>query len=102
MEKLSSASILFLVLFNISSCKKNSSVSGGGGINPPPPPSSDSVYNPTDPSLAASIGFFNDGWKPKSFTVPGFLPGSVASNAATDSLTIDVNKVLVKVPPYVY
>ncbi|MDQ6901414.1 MAG: alpha-L-arabinofuranosidase [Bacteroidota bacterium] len=101
MEKLSAASILFLVLLNISSCKKNSSVTGGGNVNPPPP-STDSVYNPTDPSLAASIGFFNDGWKPKSFTVPDVLTGSVASNAATDSLTIDVNKVLVKVSPYVY
>ena len=101
MEKLSSASILFLMLLTISSCKKSSSVTGGGG-GTAPPPSSDSVYNPTDPSIASTIGFFNDGWKPKSFTAPDVLPGSVASVAATDSLTIDINKVLVKVPPYVY
>lgn len=100
MEKLSWASILFLILINISSCKKSTSTTGGGATNPPSP--SDSVYNPTDPSIPPTIGFFSDGWKPKSFTTPDVLPGSVATNSATDSLMIDVNKVLVKVPPYVY
>ena len=98
------ASVLCLgLLFCIDSCKKSSTSTnntGGGGNNPPP--GTDSVYNPTDPPVAASIGFFGNGWKTKTFTAPDVTPGSIPSNVPTDSLTINVNKVLVKVPSYVY
>ena len=94
---------LLSISFFYFSCKKSgvsSNNSGGGGNNPPP--TVDSVYNPTDPSVAASIGFFGNGWKPKTFTAPDVIAGAVPSTTPTDSLTINVNKVLVKVPPYVY
>ena len=95
--------VLFFVSLT-SGCKKNSSDTNnpGGGGGGTPPTGVDSVYNPTDPSVAASIGFFGGGWKAKSFTAPDIIGGTVPSGAPTDSLTINVNKVLVKVPPYVY
>ncbi|HVX51429.1 MAG TPA: hypothetical protein VHB48_14790 [Chitinophagaceae bacterium] len=91
-------------------CKKNAGINGdgnqgggtGGGSSSAYPVITDSVYKPTDPSVAASIGFFSEGWKSKTFAVPGTVTGIVPGGAATDSLTINVNNVLVKVPPYVY
>lgn len=100
--KKAASGALLLVSFFYFSCKKSgvsSNTGGGGGNNPPPV---DSTYNPTDPSVAASIGFFGKAWKPKTFTTPDGIAGTVPTNAPTDSLTINVNKVLVKVPPYVY
>jgi hypothetical protein len=94
---------VLLLLVYTDACKKSSTGTdgtGGGGNNPPP--TVDSVYNPVDPSVSASIGFFGNGWKPKNFIIPDVASGSVPSGSATDSLTINVNKVLVKVPPYVY
>ena len=73
---------------------------GGGNTNPPP--SSDSVYSPADPQVPATIGFFESGWKAKTFTALASDAGPVPSVAATDALTIDINKVIVKVPAYVY
>ncbi|MEO8109417.1 MAG: alpha-L-arabinofuranosidase [Ginsengibacter sp.] len=83
-------------------CKKSGDSTGGGNNGGNPPVVPDSTYNPTDPSSAATIGFFGNGWKAKSFTTPDNTPGSATTLAATDSLTINVNKVLVKVVPYVY
>ncbi|HVZ97455.1 MAG TPA: hypothetical protein VG847_11310 [Chitinophagaceae bacterium] len=94
------------ILMVTTSCKKNSDGTNNGGNNGGGnnnPPAADSVYHPVDPSLSATIGFFGDAWQPKTFAVPNStISGSVAISAATDSLKIDVNKVLVKVPPYVY
>ena len=94
------AAMLFISLLCSEGCKKKSIATNDPGGNNSPP--IDSVYNPTDPAVAATIGFFGDAWKAKSFIAPAVLDGSVPSVAPTDSLTIDVNKVLVKVPPYVY
>lgn len=102
--KKAALSAMLLLLLAYISCKKsgvssNNTGGGGGGNNPPPV---DSTYNPADPSLAASIGFFGNGWKPKTFVAPAVIEGTVSSGIPTDSLIINVNKVLVKVPPYVY
>jgi len=95
--------VICLILLNLG-CKKNvaSPGQGGGGGGNTNPPKVDSTYNPVDPSLSASIGFFGSAWKPRTFTDPVTQAGTVTTAAVTDSLTIDVNKVLVKVPPYVF
>ena len=86
-----------------SACKKSTVAVNGGSNNPPSSGNpSDSVYAPVDPATPATVGFFNDGWKEKSFPTPDAVTGTVASGSVTDSLTIDVNKVLQKVLPYVY
>ena len=95
--------IILLFLLN-SACSKNSKppdTTGGNNNNGNQTPV-DSVYNPEDPLLPATIGFFNDDWKGKSFSAPLTVSGTVPSSAATDELDIDLNKVLVKVPASVY
>lgn len=85
-------------------CKKSADTTspGGSGGNGGNTTGTDSVYNPVDPAVAAGIGFFQNDWKTKTFTAPGVIPGGVATATATDSLTINVNKVITKVPVYVY
>lgn len=88
------------LLIGITSCKKTANNGGGGGTTPPPA-TADSVYNPVDPATPATIGFFGNAWVPKTFAVND-TTAPAATLAATDSLTINVNNVLVKVLPYVY
>jgi hypothetical protein len=83
-------------------CKKSSaaaSSSTGGGIVAT---AADSVYAPVDVSSPSSIGFFGDGWQGRSFAVASSAAGTTPAGAITDTLTIDANKVLVKVPAYVF
>ena len=83
-------------------CKKSSSSGTGGGSGSTTTTVTDSVYNPVDPATPASIGFFGNAWQAKTFTAPATITGTPATGAPTDTLTINVNKVLVKVPTYVY
>jgi len=84
-----------------SACKKGINSPEGGGNNPPPS-GIDSVYAPVDPAIPATIGFFGDGWQAKNFTIPEAVTATPSTAAPTDSIVIDVNKVLQKVVPYVY
>jgi hypothetical protein len=87
-------------------CKKSASSAGNGNNNNNNnnggTSTVDSIYNPVDPATPPSIGFFAASWQGKSFAVPGTSPGTPASGAATDTLTINVNNVIVKAPTYVY
>jgi len=96
--------ILFMaMLLGLYSCSKNSGNSNPGGTGGGGVPPVDSTYHPADPAVSPTIGFFGDAWKARTFVVPGAtVPGTVATGTATDSLTIDLNRVLVKVPPYDY
>ncbi len=89
------------VLLACAGCKKNSaSVNpGSGGVVAT---AADSVYSPADPSTPSSIGFFGDGWQGRSFAVASTMAGTLPAGAITDTLTIDANKVLVKVPTYIF
>lgn len=94
---------MILVSMLITSCKKNSSPGNpGGGNGGTHPGTVDSVYNPVDPAVAASIGFFLNNWAGKTFAVPDNIPGVAATGIPTDALTINVNKVITKVPSYLY
>jgi hypothetical protein len=67
------------------------------------PVKSDSIYNPIDPSLPATVGFFQAGWTGRLFTPPAAdTAGSYSTIDVTDSLTIDVNKVWAKTSPYLF
>lgn len=62
----------------------------------------DSSYSPVDPALPPTVGFFN-AWTQKNFTTPAsVMTGTVPPYDATDSLTIDVNKVVAKTQPYLF
>ncbi len=100
---------LAVLLMGTVSCKKTTTPpdsrggNGGAGNNGNTYPAiTDSTYSPKDPSVPVSVGFFGDAWSPRTFSVPETQNGAVPSGSITDSLTINVNKVLVKTPPYVY
>ncbi|HVX26929.1 MAG TPA: hypothetical protein VHB70_11340 [Parafilimonas sp.] len=96
---------LWVMLICCTACKKSVSPGSTGGGNTGGndyPVITDSIYNPSDPSTPATIGFFGNAWAAKSFQLPGTVDGTVPASAATDSLAINVNDVLEKVPPYVY
>src|SRR3954465_4743995 len=87
------------VLMTAAACKKNPTAIKPDGSYPL---ITDSVYKPIDPSLPATVGFFQDAWSARNFSTPDTVAGTVTSLVATDSLPIDVNKVVAKVPPYVF
>jgi hypothetical protein len=94
---------LTIVMMVTAGCSKKANTPGPpDGPGGPGGPAADSAYNPVDPAVAATIGFFQKDWKTKTFTAPDNTPGTVATGAATDALTINVNKVITKVPIYVY
>jgi hypothetical protein len=92
---------IILLLIILASCKKSSKPNDAGNNNGSQT-AADSVYNPVDPSIPATIGFFNFEWSEKSFTVPESITGTLPGGSVTDSLFIDLNNVFVKVPPSVY
>ncbi len=94
------------VLLGAAACKKgvspnknNNGGGGGGGSS-----TTDSVYSPVDPATPATVGFFMNNWAPRTWSGPadsGTSPLSTTA-AVTDSLKINVNEVLAKVPPTVF
>ena len=81
-------------------CKKSEAPVHPGS---PYPAITDSVYNAVDPALPVTVGFFLNGWAGRTFTSPDSVTaGPVPSTPATDSLTVDVNKVVAKVSPYLF
>lgn len=94
---------LVAILLLASACKKGDGPADlSTGQNTGGRSKADSTYHPSDPGIARSEGFFMDQWKPKTFTPAETTAGEVATGAATDSLTIDVNAVVTKVSPFVY
>jgi len=93
------AALTLSTVLVLAACTKHSSPVN---IEKPYPVETDSVYQPADPSVPPTVGFFLDGWQSKTFTAPDTATGSIPSYDATDSLTINVNQVVAKVPPYLY
>ena len=107
MKRIFNAWIPVLTLLMVLACNKHSTPPAP----PPPPPPvntgggitlTDSIYNPTDPPAAATIGFFGNSWQPKTFTVPATVAATSAIGTTTDTLTINVNKVITKPTAYVF
>jgi hypothetical protein len=93
-------SICLILLMYAASCKKNNNPTHSESTYPV---ITDSTYNPVDPSPSATIGFFGNSWTGRTYSAPAdTVVAGGSSIAATDSLTIDVNNVLVKTPPLVY
>lgn len=96
-----SAWILSALCF--SSCKKNAGDDGPDGPdNPGPGNPADSVYNPIDPAVDASQGFFLNDWAPLTFQTPAYTLTGPATGVVTDSVRIDLNQVIAKVPKWIY
>lgn len=73
-----------------------------GPDNPAPGNPADSVYNPVDPVVAASQGFFLNDWSPLTFQTPAYILTGPATGVVTDSVQIDLNQVISKVPKWIY
>jgi hypothetical protein len=96
--------VMTLVLFS-TSCKKDEDPEPTPDPTPDPKPEAvlDSLYRPVDPSIAASIGFFLDEWTPKAFTIPASSDeGTITDSSPTDTVNIDLNKVITKIPAYIF
>jgi len=91
------------VCFFVCSCNKSTGAgnSTGGGTSTTTTVT-DSVYNPVDPSVAVSQGFFLGDWTARGFNLPSYTQVAPPSGAATDTITIDVNNVITKVPQYIF
>lgn len=96
--------IFYILLLGMAACKKNGSPANNNNnnnnnTNPPPV---DSSYNPIDPKLPPTVGFFGNAWKSRTFNATIDNATTAASGVVSDSLTIDVDKVLAKTPPYIF
>jgi hypothetical protein len=80
----------------------------GCGRNDPSPvdpvepgPDTTAVVPVADPATAATVGFFLDGWAPRSFVAPAFVEsGTPATSTAT--VTVDASSVLAKIPATIF
>ncbi len=92
------------VLCNCTKKSAQGKGNGGGGNNGNTGTKSnyDSSYNPSDPAVTATQGFFLDDWAARSFTVPGASPAAPIITPATDTIRVDANVVLTKIPKYVF
>ena len=90
------------LLISAAACKKaaNTGNSGGGGGGTTT--KVDSSYQPVDPPVAATIGFFGNGWTARTLSLPADTSVTPTTLGVTDSLTIDLNDVVVKTPPYLF
>jgi len=95
--------IVVFLLLGAAACKKSGSPSSNNNNNSHPTQPADSNYNPVDPALPPTVGFFGNGWKARTFSTPPENTTSVSTSLpVSDSLVIDVNRVLAKVPPTVF
>ena len=94
--------ILFLFVV-ITSCQNKKDPAPATPPTTPPSIELDTNYNPVDPAVAPSVGFFLDDWQTKTFVAPAGTPASVtATNSPTDTINIDLNNVIAKVPKYLF
>ncbi|MBX5437918.1 MAG: alpha-L-arabinofuranosidase [Thermoflavifilum sp.] len=105
------ANVFRLILISLflsglyAACKKSSSPTPGNNPGGADTTGSmlDTVYHPVDPPVAATIGFFLDGWKPKTYLAPAQYRDTAApSGPATATIQVDMNQVITKVSPDVF
>ncbi|MFT4024189.1 MAG: hypothetical protein QM664_10450 [Flavihumibacter sp.] len=72
----------------------------------PPPVDSTATENPvvpvSDPSAAATVGFFGDTWSAKNFQVPDYEEISAEVIPASATVTIDASSVIGKLPSTIF
>lgn len=94
--------LLILVLCLAIGCRKTSNgLSGGGTGTGTGTGTGGGTTTPTDPSTAATIGFFMDDWTPKSFVLPSYTDTTMPATAA-NSVTIDASNIITKISPSVF
>ncbi len=95
--------IVLLVAVNVLGCSKTKKPDPEPEPGPGPGgPVVTPVVPVADPPLAATIGFFEKHWKPRSFTAPAYTEVTPAQTSATATVTIDASKIITKIPPTVW
>lgn len=95
--------IILLVTGNVVGCSKTKDPDPEPEPGPGPGgPVVTPVIPVADPPLAATIGFFEQHWKPRSFTAPAYTEVTPAQTSATATVTIDASKIITKIPPTVW
>ncbi len=91
--------ISFLLFLGLQACTKSASLKP----DDIKPDSGTVITKPTDPAAVATQGFFLDYWQPKSLVVPMFTDVETVPAGAVDAtVTIDAEKVITKVSPYLF
>src|SRR4051812_10642358 len=97
--------VLPLALLITGACKKGSKPElgptpvvvdpGNGGTVGP-------IMAPTDPSVAATQGFFLDDWQGKTFTKPATVDAAKPTASTSITVTADFSQVISKVSKYLF
>lgn len=73
----------------------------GSPVEAKPPTDTTVVVDVADPVTAATVGFFLDGWAPRTFSAPRFAETAMPASA-TATVTIDASSVLAKIPAGIF
>ena len=93
---------VLLAIMSVYGCSKTSDPDPEAEPGGPGGPVVTPVVPVADPPLAATIGFFDNQWKARSFTAPAYTEVTPAQTAATVTVTIDASKIITKIPPTVW
>jgi hypothetical protein len=85
-------SLCFLLLIFLSCSKKNDTP-----VIDDPIVEDTTIVTAVDPQIASTMGFFLDGWQPKTYLAPVYSAGTIASTAGT-IVTVDAANVITKIP----
>ncbi len=89
--------ICIVLLF--SSCHKSEE----GGPDKSPPEEKDTAYHPESTNTSSTIGFFLEDWQKKTFSAPKhFSEGSTFEGEADATISVNMNKIVTKVPQYIF
>lgn len=90
---------LIVLVVATTACKREN---GGENNTPGGGNGNGGTVTPADPAVENTIGFFLDGWTPKSFTAPSFTDTSLPTASTTAYVTVDASKIITKVPNAVF
>ena len=92
--------LLLVILF---ACKKTPQPAPP--VTPPvvvPPANTDTTIKPgIDPATANTIGFFLDGWQPKTYSAPAYTEAAIPA-LATNTVTVDATSIITKIPVAIF
>lgn len=98
--RLCMAALFCLALQN---CKKdNSNGNGGSTTNITDTTTNTAIVPPTEPTIAATQGFFLDNWQAKTFTAPSSKTATKPQQIGPVTITVDLSKEITKVSSYEY
>ncbi len=93
----------FYLMLSFFACKKDTNTKPVPNPGTKPTERDTQQIKPqTDPALAATIGFFMDHWKEKTFIVPSVVTSSAPAASTSVTVSVDRSQVLSKVPPTLF